>query len=345
MKKYTAVGMHIYAGGFSVGMQRHFDVRCHLEELTLGVSSFKLNYPKIPVYLSAPEKWPLKKLVGKTDVLFCNPPCNSWSACSASVFKGGENWKTDNRTNFTKTCFRTFVKLRPHIFIWESVCRASSLGAELVSEFVEVSNKLGYDTTHLFIDLAKIGGSQQRRRFLFIAHDRQLVSFTNTQIKGKSPQELLIGIIPTKHKYLYPKKEILLLANQTIPGHELRETFDRLNPLDTQKRVQRGNRFIRVGRPPFTMIRLSPDTPCPTLTSMNTLIHWSCTRNLAPNEAALLMGYPMTYKFDGPPETHLTQIAKGVSPIVGDFIGRHIHASLLQNKKILHFENKIFDYR
>lgn len=342
MKKFNAVGMHIYAGGFSLGMQKHFDVKCHLEELDLGTETFRQNCPEIPVYLGKPNDWPLDKL-RNVDVLFCNPPCNSWSACSATVFHGGDNWRTDARTNFSKTCFKTFVRLRPHIFVWESVTRAYTLGRELVDGFIKVANGEGYDTTILLIDLAKIGGSQQRRRFLFVAHDVQ-VDFRHQPAAGPTPRELLKDIKPTTYPQLFLSPDVARLAQCTKVGHGLRETFDKLVPVEKRQLKVCGSRTVIAGRPSFMRVKLDPDAVCPTLTSFG-LLHWDEPRMLAPNEFSLLMGYPKTYQFAGPPETHVAQIAKGVSPVVGDFMGHHLVKALKASRPLSGMQNKVLDYR
>ncbi len=83
-KKYklrpTAVGIHIYAGGFTVGVkQAGFDVLCHLEIGKYGVASVKANWPALPVHIGE-ENWPLKDLAKKeVDLLYSNPPCAIFS--------------------------------------------------------------------------------------------------------------------------------------------------------------------------------------------------------------------------------------------------------------------------
>ena len=52
-RKPTAVGMHIFAGGFSVGVQQAgFEVACHLETSAYGVQTARDNL-KIPVFWPA----------------------------------------------------------------------------------------------------------------------------------------------------------------------------------------------------------------------------------------------------------------------------------------------------
>src|SRR6185369_10322557 len=77
-KKPTALGAHIYAGGFSLGVRRHFDVLCHFEEWKFGVATVEQNL-KIPVHVGEPSTWPINEYTGYVDFVYCNPPCAPWS--------------------------------------------------------------------------------------------------------------------------------------------------------------------------------------------------------------------------------------------------------------------------
>ncbi len=73
--QYTAAAAYCFAGGFTVGVKSAgFDVKCHLEGDKYGVSTFKTNYPDIPVYVGK-ENWPDELPGKKVDFIYGNPPC------------------------------------------------------------------------------------------------------------------------------------------------------------------------------------------------------------------------------------------------------------------------------
>ncbi len=51
VKMYKVIGSFIFAGGFTVGVSKYFDVLAHLEDSNYGVNTFSANHPNIPVYI------------------------------------------------------------------------------------------------------------------------------------------------------------------------------------------------------------------------------------------------------------------------------------------------------
>ena len=53
-----ALGTYIFAGGFTLGVSKHFDVEAHFESKPgLYKKTFKANFPDIPVY-EGEDDWP-----------------------------------------------------------------------------------------------------------------------------------------------------------------------------------------------------------------------------------------------------------------------------------------------
>src|SRR5687768_13498272 len=118
--RLKAVGCTIYAGGFTVGVKRHFDVLCHLEGDKYGVATARANFPTMPIHVGK-ENWPLEQLRrAKPDFVFGNPPCAPWSVAG----KKGDHWKTDPRLETTRGHFGLVEVLRPKVWAWESVLGA-----------------------------------------------------------------------------------------------------------------------------------------------------------------------------------------------------------------------------
>jgi site-specific DNA-cytosine methylase/2-polyprenyl-3-methyl-5-hydroxy-6-metoxy-1,4-benzoquinol methylase len=75
--KPRAIGSYVFAGGFTLGVSKHFDVACHLEEGPYGVAVTKANFPDMPVHVGF-DQWPMEQLAKKQwSLLFGNPPCLS----------------------------------------------------------------------------------------------------------------------------------------------------------------------------------------------------------------------------------------------------------------------------
>ncbi len=72
-----AIGSHIFAGGFTIGVKKHFNVLAHFEGDGYGADTFSLNYPEIPVFVG-PENWPTGDYKD-VDFIYGNPPCAPWS--------------------------------------------------------------------------------------------------------------------------------------------------------------------------------------------------------------------------------------------------------------------------
>jgi hypothetical protein len=51
-----AIGSYIFAGGFTIGVKKHFDIEAHLEGDGYGADTFSLNYPEIPVFVGPEVK-------------------------------------------------------------------------------------------------------------------------------------------------------------------------------------------------------------------------------------------------------------------------------------------------
>ena len=104
----TAVGVHIFGGGLTLGMSQHLDILGQWEEGPWGAKTFELNFPNIPHPLTMSE-WPIATHQGKVNVLYANPPCAPWSMA------GGRLGLNDPRLQFTKNCAELALKLKPAI--------------------------------------------------------------------------------------------------------------------------------------------------------------------------------------------------------------------------------------
>ena len=325
MKKFTAVGAYIFAGGFTIGMSKYLNVIAHLEGNNFGVDTFKKNF-NIPVYVGV-ENWPIDKLRNKVDVIYGNPPCAAWSPAGKSHTheQGKDNWITDDRVNCTRNLFSLLKKIKPKIWVWESVPQAFTYGREFVDGLTKEALKMGYSVTYLFTDAQYHSLPQKRVRFHMIAHKIKLnLKFPNRDrvIVSDALKNLVDNTEPPKITKLRHN-----LIKHTKPGGMLRKTFDEMYEHRVNVRGQ------VTGRPGFLYFRLRPDDVSLTLSGGCTAVHQTQHRYITPLEHAVLCGYPITYKWSGVPGAIYKQAGQGVSPVIGKYLGERFDAALRMNKK------------
>jgi DNA (cytosine-5)-methyltransferase 1 len=326
MSKPSAIGAYIFAGGFTIGVKKHFDVDCHLEESGYGVPTVKRNWPDFPVH-HPPENWPLQRLKkSEWDFVYGNPPCAAWSQAGKVVFGG--DWRTDPRIFCARKHFGLLEELRPSFWAWESVPRAFSAGRELVDEFTERAVKMDYSVTYLLHNAMYLGLAQNRPRFFFVAHrykfDVPRVSFAPLNCGELLRKMNYIGEID-----LHFPEHLARLIPSLRPGKQLRECWEEANPAEGREKNHLGQ--IK-GRPSFAEgYRLDPDKPSNTIAGFR-LVHPSEDRLLTTREMAALCGFPADYEFVGTPTAIRALIARGVCPPVGEWLAGMVAEGVRKKK-------------
>lgn len=331
-KKPTAVGVDIFAGGFTLGVRKHFDVLCHLEESDYGVATVKRNMPDLPVYYPV-ANWPLDQLrMNPPDLIYGNPPCAAWSQMGGVVF--GKDWRDDKRVDCTRRLFELLNVVRPKFWVWESVPRAFTAGRELVDDLTRQAKERGYAVTYLFHDAKYLGGLQKRPRFFMVCHKTKFkptCSFDLCEPAGEALRKL--NDIGPQDMVLRPHLEAMI---PRLPqGGQLRDLWEKENPspkLNDKRQVH--------GRPGFVYYRLRAGEPANTVIGVG--IHPTEDRCLTTKEMAYLTGFPADYEFIGSgPEN---QIGRGVCPPVGAWLAGEIAKSLKANEPAI-VGTVMVDYR
>ena len=168
---FTAIGSYIFAGGFALGVQRHFNVLCHLEETDYGVDTCHRNFPQLPIYVGF-DHWPIEQLqmAQPVDLIFTNPPCAAWSPAGFDKKHGTGKWLTDPRVGCARKCFSLLGALRPRVWVWESVVQAYTKGWDFVRDLTVMAIQLGYSVTYLLHNSQYFGVPQIRKRFFMVCH-------------------------------------------------------------------------------------------------------------------------------------------------------------------------------
>lgn len=320
MTKPTAIGQYIFAGGFTLGVKKHFRVHCVNEAGPYGVATARHNQPEIPIHVGL-ENW---KAVFPTDFVYGNPPCAAWSPAGAKLTPGTRDWRKDDRVDCTRQHFRHGLQImKPKVWAWESVPQAFTAGREFVDHLTELAHEEGYSVTYLLHNAMYLGCAQNRRRFFFVAHNVEFevdVPRWETLSCGEVIRGLNdVGELSPAAAKLDRYDDILPLVNQ---GETLRAAWDR----HTTKIIRKPNGMIK-GRPAFTIKRPRHDSPSGVV--MNEMVHPTEHRFMTMKELQILCGFPRDYEFiaDG----DMGQISRGVCPPVGEWLARNVARAIRLN--------------
>lgn len=320
----TAIGAYIFAGGFTLGVSKHFRVKAHLEGSWYGVKTSQLNFPGLDAYVKSPL-WPLEQLHGRHDTafLYCNPPCAPFSQAGATMRGGTNAWKTDPRLKCWKECFVAFEALQPTVFAVESVVRAYTAGEPFIRGLEELVHQMGYSTTHVFVDAKNFGMAQKRKRYFFVAHKVEM-DFDRPTYLHPVVNDILAtvtdpGYIPRwkdkSHEALVP----------FLPSHaSFRAMWEELYDSSECERNAQGG---VVGRPRIFIHRVDGEDLIGTITG-DYFVHPTEDRFLGMNELKVLNGFPQDYWLEGPPGGHASLLARGVCPDVAEWLAGRARAAV-----------------
>ncbi len=335
---YRALGVHIKAGGFSLGMeQAGFKVVAHLEATGFGVKTAKLNWPRLPIYVGE-KSWPLAEFRGKVEVVISNPACAPFSCAGVMTTRGSGAWRGDKRMDYWRQCSLVFERVEPIVFVLESLCTAYSQGREVVDDLTRRALGKGYSVTHLLVNSRWTGMAQSRNRFFFIAHKVTLspsFDFRDPPTVGDVLSQVSDpGPFSTKSRRDPALRKMFLAAvRATPPGGRVRVAFDEMgfNKGKSLKGMQ-GKKWEKhggsvPGRPGFLLRRLNMNTQFGTFLG-NVLYHPTEDRLLGVNEQRALCGYPVDFKLSASLEESPRHLSKAVLPPVGRWVGEFLREGL-----------------
>ncbi len=310
-----AVGAWIFAGGFTLGVKQHFDIRCVVEEGPFGVSTARHNQPEIPVHIGI-ENWPIEELKNETnlDFVYGNPPCAAWSSAGGTAIQG-KDWRIDPRVKCTRRLFALLEELRPTAWAWESVVPAYTRGRELVDELTLRAADLGYSVTYLFHNSMHLGVPQQRRRFFMVCTRVQFDVLD--EFEEIIPADVALARMNDPGEPLERDlKRFAYLLPALRPGETMIKAWSR----ETPQPWPLNERGQVLGRPNITLGRCPIGRPSQVI--MSEMVHPTEDRGLSMKELAALCGYPPDYEFVG--SSPAQQLGRGVCPPVGEWLARNV---------------------
>lgn len=327
-KRLTALGVYIFAGGFTLGVRKHFEVLTHFEDGPYGTET-AISNGLIKEAHTTPETWPVAQYRGKVDFLYGNPPCAPWSMGSA----GREtHWTEDPRVNAVRRQFGLLDQLQPDVWAWESVRPTFIKGRSLVNTIVVEANKRGYNATVLMVDGQHHGVAQIRKRLFLVLSkfhiewdpgDVKKPVTVGQALKGRFKTQIVSGLANDVPKAFLKKWK---------PGTRGQKLFNQLHPEVVADAKLKG---IPVkGRMGFLKYRVSLDEPSPVMLGGAHLFHPVEHRYMSVEECAAICGYPRDFKFVGSMSKQYAQVAQAVMPPVAEYLARRVAQALRVRSRV-----------
>lgn len=338
MSRYKAVGCHVFAGAFTMGVREVFDVECQLEKHGFGRESCE-QVAGVPFVNHDDAQWPDVE----AQLCYGNPRCTGFSCITAGYGEDCHGPWAKQTLDIHELCH--YAAGRCDLVIWESVQQAFTTGRPMLDYLRdEIFAPRGYRIAHVLLNAASFWNAQQRRRYFFVAYrdDRNF----NIRPPGISPYE------PTLYDAIWHLRD--------RPAHEGRigkkgEDYD----FDTYLKLTKNEKHVlpklpngwglnglarwdydslhpdqkltwdaRESNMPFSMhciYRTNWMRPSPTLhSSAGRFIHPDHDRPLTVGELSTIMGWPDVPRGAMP----VAQIAKGVTPQAGRWLAEQAKAYL-----------------
>lgn len=332
----NALGAHIYAGGFTLGVAEHFNVVGHLEHDGYGSNVVNLNFPGMPIYLGGPAKWPTS-WHGLVKFMYANPPCAIWSG--ANTASKAHNWHLDPRLQAHHDIFNYAMDVvDPDVLAIESVPQSFTKGRAHVDELISKAEPYGFATTIVVHNAQWLGIPQSRQRIFYVFHKVVIPWEIPDFDRPVTVKEAFKGLPRRRNGYAIPvppKSHIQMLPH-ALPGESLHKVYAARNP-----DPPRGARGQRIDAPPFLSRRLAWDKPAPVPLLV---YHPSKNRCLTQDELATICSYPLDYLW---PEASYNAISglmnRAVMPKAGEWLARQVYAGLVKNNRLNDLSPAVFD--
>lgn len=338
--RLTAVDLFSGCGGLSRGLKdAGFIVKAAVEIDPKAQATYKLNHRDVELYAADIRTVdPLEVLedigmkAGELDLLAGCPPCQGHSRLRT---RNQRTYVKDSRNNLVADFLRFVVAMNPRTVMLENV---PALGRD--QRFTKMRRKLealGFITVVEVLDAADYSVPQRRKRLIMLAsrvHEPKIADRTQERVtvrqalKGlgapSNTKDKLHGVPENRSKAV--RDLIALIPKDGGSRSDLGEEHQ----LECHKRT---NGFHDVYG------RMSWDDVSPTITSgchnpsKGRFLHPSYNRTITLREAAVLQGFPVTYKFD------VTHGKEAIALMIGNalpppFIAAH--AGSLRNGLLLH---------
>lgn len=333
-----AVGCHVFAGGFTVGVQRVMDVRTHLEVHGFGLDTAREMCGVQTINCSA-EQWP--RMDGRGCLLYGNPRCTGFS-CITSGYGADVHGQWSKPTRDIHELCKYGADNEFDVICWESVQQAYSKGKDLLAYLMR-EYLPRYRVAHLLLNAMSFGNSQCRKRYFFLAYrDGLRFNIEPPELESEHERTMYDAIYDRRDRVARAAKVwtgeydedsytdltkdewacVPALPNGWCLNSLARYAYDELPPRYKHTWDTRGSDI------PFSMhtiFRANWMRPSPTLhSSAGRIIHPDHHRPLTVGELSTIMGWPRIPVGRNP----VAQIAKGIAPGAGEWLARQVRLCL-----------------
>lgn len=328
-----AVGVHVFAGGFTMGVKRVCPVIAQLESHHFGTETAERLTEVVQ------DKWPTLK----ADVVYGNPRCTAFSCTTAGHDSNIHGPWAKQCSDIHDLC-QYGVKIKAPIILWESIQQAYTVGRLLLDQLRdELFFPKGYKIVHIRLSAKQFGNSQLRRRYFFVAYKTKRFNAMLPRVKRNRTIGNVLQVPATatrvmKKNVTYYDRNCYIDLNKdewaVVPylpqgcgltrfARENEELLKQLSSVLYDKWLWRTSNIPfslhAIGRPRW-------NGNCPTLKSSSyRIIHPRCNRPLTIGELAKIMGWGRTIPIGRNP---VAQLAKGVIPVIGQWIMEQARKSL-----------------
>jgi len=302
----TAIDLFSGAGGVTTGLkQAGFRVVAAVESDEAAMTTYKKNHRTVKTYNQDIRELTANQLLtdlaiqpGELCLLAGCPPCQGFSKLRT---RNGNALISDVRNGLIGEFARFVEELRPKAIMMENVPGLAN--SQEFYEFLERLRKLDYpvDDAHKVLDIADFGVAQRRRRLIFLSIRSDSSLAWPSRLTRRTVRDEIGGLpepgstSDTLHRDYknYSAKVMDIIASVPTDGGSRAQL-----PKELQLAChQRVNGFSDVYG------RMSWDTVSPTITSgcnnpsKGRFIHPQSNRVITLREAALLQGFPKSYRF------------------------------------------------
>lgn len=329
---HRALGIHVFGGGFGLGVRDKHKIEAHLETHNFGIETAEQNLG-VPIINCSACDWPSID----ADWVYGNPRCTAFSLLTSGCSESAHGPFAKQTIDIQELC-QYGVKNDYPVICWESVQQAYSIGRPLLDYLRDnLFAPNGYRIAHLFINAASFGNAQNRKRYFFVAYKRgknfnisppELPDFFSGPyhkiydlIDNETREDDGTGWTPDTYKKLHDsEKECLQYLQNGFSLNKLAKMC--------YKHLSEDHQYIwktRASDVPFglhAIRRISWMSHCPTLTGKcSALIHPRHHRPLTLRELSRLMGWGDYYPIGVDPAA---QLGKGICPEIGSWLADQV---------------------